>query len=56
MDDRVEMLNSVTGTIMLVPVELKDLYLAAGHTLAQQPGGERRKRRKANGHDIRDGG
>lgn len=54
MDSRVDMINSFTGTVMSVPVELVEGYLAAGHRLATpaQPeelpaaeGGRKAKRR-----------
>lgn len=37
MDGRVKMLNSLTGTTMLVPEELVETYIKAGHSLAKSP-------------------
>lgn len=37
MNGRVEMLNGITGTTMLVPEELVEMYIKAGHSLAKRP-------------------
>lgn len=36
MADRVRMIHSVTGTIMLVPAELVDEYVKAGHKVVAE--------------------
>lgn len=35
--DRVKMINGVTGTEMSVPSHLVEMYLKAGHKLAEEP-------------------
>ncbi len=51
MVERVEMLNCVTGTVMLVPAEFVEMYAKAGHKLvppaeakpAEKPKAKRKK-------------
>lgn len=37
MEERIDMINGVTGTLMSVPVHLVERYRAAGHKLAAAP-------------------
>jgi len=44
MSERVDMICAVNGAVMSVPVELVEMYKAAGHRLAASPKPAQKKR------------